>query len=608
MRIELLRWMAGALMLALQGVAHAADVDADLILHGGPIVTVNDLQPSAEAVAVRGGRITAVGFRDEVMKLKGPNTRVVDLGGKTLIPGLIDAHGHVFGVGIQALSANMLPAPDGEGNDIPALQRVLKEWAAKNEKATSKVGWIIGFGYDDSQLKELRHPTREDLDAVSTTLPVVIIHQSGHMGVMNSKGLELAGYSAATKNPPGGAIRRKPGTQEPEGLVEEAAFFGSLGKILGRIGPAEGLTLVKAGSELYASYGYTTAQEGRSATGIVSALAAASKRGDLKIDVVSYPDISSASEAIKAPLYSRTYVNHLRIGGAKTSLDGSVQGRTAFLTKPYVKPPAGQKEGYLGYGAMTDEQLNALVDKAYANGWQLLVHVNGDAAADQLIGAVRAAQKKFGKADRRTVAIHSQTIRKDQVEAFQELGIIPSFFTMHTYYWGDWHLSTVLGPERAPNISPTGWTHERGMVFTTHHDAPVALPDSMRVWDSTVNRVTRTGKLLGGDQRVSPLVALKSNTIYSAYQHFEEKTKGSIEVGKLADFVVLDQNPLTIDPMKIADTKVMETIKEGRTVYSRTAKSALAPAGCAQSVACFALATYSLAESNVIDVHAHGLR
>jgi predicted amidohydrolase YtcJ len=187
--------MAGALMLALQGVAHAADVDADLILHGGPIVTVNDLQPSAEAVAVRGGRITAVGFRDEVMKLKGPNTRVVDLGGKTLIPGLIDAHGHVFGVGIQALSANMLPAPDGEGNDIPALQRVLKEWAAKNEKATSKVGWIIGFGYDDSQLKELRHPTREDLDAVSTTLPVVIIHQSGHMGVMNSKGLELAGYS-----------------------------------------------------------------------------------------------------------------------------------------------------------------------------------------------------------------------------------------------------------------------------------------------------------------------------------------------------------------------------------------------------------------------------
>ena len=608
MSIAFSKEAAGVLLFALHGLAHAASAQADLIIHGGPIVTVNDLQPSAEAVAVRGGRITAVGYRDEVMKLKGPKTQVVDLGGKTLIPGLVDAHGHVFGVGIQALSANMLPAPDGEGNDIPALQRLLKEWAAKNEKATSKVGWIIGFGYDDSQLKELRHPTREDLDAVSTTLPVVIIHQSGHMGVMNSKGLELAGYSAATPNPPGGAIRRKPGSQEPEGLVEEAAFFGSLGKILGRIGPAEGLALVKAGTELYASYGYTTAQEGRSAAGIVAALAAASKRGDLKIDVVSYPDISSASEVIKPPPYARTYTNHFRIGGAKTSLDGSVQGRTAFLTKPYVKPPAGQKEGYFGYGAMTDEQVNALIDKAYANGWQILVHVNGDAAADQLIGAVRTALKKHGRADRRTVAIHSQAIRKDQVEAFQELGIIPSYFTMHTYYWGDWHLSTVLGPERAPNISPTGWTHERGMVFTTHHDAPVALPDSMRVWDSTVNRVTRTGKLLGGDQRVSPLVALKSNTIYSAYQHFEEKTKGSIEVGKLADFVVLDQNPLTIDPMKIADTKVIETIKEGRTVYSRAAKTASAPAGCAQSAACFALATHSLAETNLIDIHAHGFR
>jgi predicted amidohydrolase YtcJ len=312
--------------------------------------------------------------------------------------------------------------------------------------------------------------------------------------------------------------------------------------------------------------------------------------------------------AIKPPLLARTYTNHLRVGGAKLNLDGSPQGRTAWLTQPYFKVPAGQKGDYHGYAAMTDEQALAYVDKAFANGWQLLAHVNGDAAIDQFIKAVRAAEKKYGMADRRPVAIHAQTARLDQVEAFKELGIIPSFFPMHTFYWGDWHRDTVLGPERGANISPTGWALARGIVFTSHHDAPVAKPDSMRVLDATVNRVTRSGKVLGPDQRVSPLVALKAQTIWSAYQHFEERTKGSIEVGKLADFVVLDRNPMTVDPLQIADIKVMLTVKEGRTIYSRTPtpKQAQAPASCANSAACFSLASHVLAHSGVIDLHAHG--
>jgi len=170
--------------------SHAAQPVADIIYTGGDIVTVNELQSSAEAVAVRGGKIAAVGCRDEIMKLKGPKTKVIDLGGKTMIPGLIDAHGHVYLTGIQALSANLLPPPDGEGADIASLRRLLKDWAAKNQKATDKVGWIIGFGYDDSQPKEQRHPTRDDLDQVSTALPIVIVHQSGHLAVMNSKALK----------------------------------------------------------------------------------------------------------------------------------------------------------------------------------------------------------------------------------------------------------------------------------------------------------------------------------------------------------------------------------------------------------------------------------
>jgi len=323
---------------------------------------------------------------------------------------------------------------------------------------------------------------------------------------------------------------------------------------------------------------------------------------------VMYSDIIGAANTIKAPLWSRSYSNHLRVGGAKLNLDGSPQGRTAWMTKPYFKPPPGQKDDYLGYPAMTDEQAIGYVDKAFANGWQILAHVSGDAAIDQFIKAVRAAEKKYGMADRRPVAIHAHTARLDQLEAFKELGIMPSFFPMHTFYWGDWHRDTVFGPERGANISPTGWALERGMIFTSHHDAPVAKPDSMRVLDATVNRVTRSGQVLGPQQRVSPLVGLKAQTIWSAYQHFEEKTKGSIEVGKLADFVVLDQNPLTVDPLKIAGIKVLETIKEGATVYHRdpAAKRAEAPSNCADSDACFKVATDALAHSGVIDVHSHG--
>jgi len=600
--------LATALSLASPGLTQAAEARADLIYVGGNIVTVNELQPDAEAVAVRAGRIVAVGYRDEVLKLKGPKTRVIDLAGKTMIPGLIDAHGHVFSTGIQALSANLLPPPDGEGADVASIQRLLRAWIAQNEAIITKMGWIMGFSYDDSQLKEQRHPTREELDAVSSTVPVLIVHQSSHLGVMNSKGLELAKITAATKDPKGGVIRRKAGSQEPDGVLEEAAFFGSLGAVLGKMGPTESVAVLKAGTDLYARFGYTTAQEGRGTAGAVATMAAAAKQGQLKIDVVTYPDIVDAAATIKAPLLSRNYSNHFRIGGAKLNLDGSPQGKTAFLTKPYFKVPPGQKDDYLGYPTFTDEQVNGYVDQAFANNWQLLAHVGGDAAIEQFINAVRAAQKKHGMADRRPIAIHAHIARQDQLDAFKSLGIMPSFFPMHTFYWGDWHRDSVFGPERGANLAPTGWALQRGMIFTSHHDSPVAFPDSMRVLDATVNRVTRSGKVLGPDQRVSPLVALKAQTIWSAYQHFEEKTKGSIEVGKLADFTLLDQNPLAIDPLKISGVKVLETIKEGKSVYSLAAapKRAMVPASCAESAVCFKIASHALGKAGVISVHSHG--
>lgn len=608
MKPHYLRCLSPLSGLLLLTAASAASAAADIIFHGGDIVTVNELQPEAEAVAVKGGKIIAVGYRDELMKLKGANTRVVDLGGKTLIPGFVDPHGHVFNTGIQAVSANLLPRPDGKVNDIAELQAMLKTWLEANARITGQYKWIVGFGYDDAQLKEQRHPTRSDLDQVSSELPVVIVHQSGHLAVMNSRALEMAGIKASSSNPKGGVIRRQEGTREPNGVLEENAFFGPFLGLMGKLSPEANKTLFAAGVNLYKRFGYTTAQEGRASSGAVATMAAVAKSGKLDIDVVAYPDIADAVDSIKAPWLSRGYTGHFRVGGAKLTLDGSPQGKTAWLTQPYFKAPDGQKPDYKGYGQFTDDQVQAYVDLSFKNGWQLLAHVNGDAAIDQYIKAVRSAEQKFGMADRRLVAIHGQTTREDQMQVFKELGIIPSLFPMHTFYWGDWHRDSVLGLERATHISPTGWAIKRNMIFTSHHDAPVAMPDSMRVISATVNRVTRSGQVLGPEHRTTPLVALKSHTLWSAWQHFEEKSKGSIEVGKLADFAVLDQNLLTIDLLKIDQIKVVETIKEGRTVYRHDAqKPAAALNACAESEACFKLASHVLAEAGVIRAcrHAH---
>lgn len=591
----------------LYGNAQAAQSQtADNIYVGGDIITVNELQPTAEAIAVKGGRIIAVGYRDEVMKLKGKNTGVIDLKGQTMLPGFIDPHGHVFNTGVQAVSANLLPRPDGEVNDIAALQAQLTAWATQNKNLVDKYGWIIGFGYDDAQLKEQRHPTRDDLDKVSLDKPIVVIHQSGHIGSMNSKALQIAGVTAQAKDAQGGVIRRKPGSREPDGVLEEAAFFGPFFGLMSKLSPEANQALFAAGVNLYKRFGYTTAQEGRASAGSVAAMSKVAKAGKLDIDVVAYPDISIDAQLIKAPLWSRDYRNHFRIGGAKITLDGSPQGKTAWLSQPYLKVPEGQKADYKGYAQFTDEQTNAFFDQAFKNNWQILAHVNGDAAADQMINAVSLAEKKYGKADRRTVAIHGQTAREDQIESFKQLGIIPSLFPMHTFYWGDWHNDSVLGAERANNISPTGWAMKRGMVFTSHHDAPVAMPDAMRVLGATVTRVTRSGKVLGPEHRVTPLVAIKAHTLWSAYQHFEEKSKGSLEVGKLADFVILDKNPLLIDPMEITNVKVMETIKKGKSVYRRSTNDTkpVVASSCAESEACFKVASNALGKAGLVHIHA----
>jgi predicted amidohydrolase YtcJ len=547
--------------------AEAATESVDTLYVGGPIVTINDAQPTAEAVLVRGGRIAAVGARAEVEKQAQGPIGTVDLKGRALLPGFVDPHGHVVMVGLQALAANLLPAPDGDGNDIRALQRILRDWIGKNGKIIERYGVIVGFGYDDSQLKEQRHPTRADLDAVSADVPILIVHQSAHLGVLNSKALAEAGVTKATPNPPGGAFRREADGETPNGVCEEASFFAATGKLLGRLDAQAYLAMIKAGAAFYASFGYTTVQEGRAMPGSATMLAKAGEAGLLDVDVVVYPDIF---EALKEIAPSRDYRNRVRIGGAKATIDGSPQGKTAFLSQPYYKPPEGQGPDYRGYAAITKQQIVDAVDLAFANGWQILTHANGDAAVDWLIEAVGEATAKHGPDDRRAVLVHGQTARLDQLPKLKDLAILPSFFPMHTFYWGDWHRNSVLGPERAERISPCNSARKLGMIFTTHHDAPVANPDAIRVLSATVTRVTRSGYVLGPEERVDTLTALKAMTIWPAVQYFEEASKGTIEPGKLADFVILSANPLAVKPDELITLKVVETIKEGKSVYRAT--------------------------------------
>jgi predicted amidohydrolase YtcJ len=542
---------------------------ADAIYHGGDVVTIDDKNPTAEAVAIKDGKIIAVGNKDELVKLKGENTKLIDLKGKTLLPGFIDGHGHCFGTGLQAVSANLLAPPDHTIKDIPGIVAELKKYAAGD--VAKKYGLILGFGYDDAQLKEQRHPTRHELDEVSKDIPVYCVHQSSHLGSCNTKALELAGITAETQNPTGGVIRREKDGKTPDGVLEETIHYTVLLKLMPKMGQAEFDSLAQAGMKLYAANGYTMAQEGRSLAPTDQCWIRTAEKKAMLIDVVSYPDISGSEKpfGLDTPWYSKTMKNGFRIGGVKISLDGSPQGKTAFLSQPYFVPPHGQSASFRGYAAMPVEDANRKVALCYDKGWQFICHCNGDAAGDMMLGAVKDARDKFGKGkDRRDVMIHCQTVREDQLDKMKEYGVIPSLFGMHCYYWGDWHRDSVLGAERAERISPARSALRRGMIFSQHHDAPVAMPSAIRILSSIVTRRTRSGDILGASQRIPVGEALKSLTIWAAYQHYEEANRGSIEVGKLADFVVLDKNPHKVPVLGLSELKVLETIKEGKTIYA----------------------------------------
>ena len=541
---------------------------AGRIFFGGDVVTVDREDRVVDAVAVRDGRIVGVGRRDDVMALRGPGTELTDLGGRALLPGFIDAHGHLALTAQKLASANLSPPPIGRVTCISDLQREMREQIERRDLAPGD--WVVGMGYDDTDMEERRHPDRDDLDAVSREHPVVALHVSAHLLAANSRALELAGISGATPDPEGGRIRRLE-NGEPTGVLEETAMNAVFARLPQPSVP-EAEQQALAAMEYYVSFGATTAQEAALfSPSFMQACLRMSEAGEMPLDVVAYPLYVLARGMLAADSgRGRGYGGRFRLGGMKLLTDGSIQGYTAYLSRPYHTPGAGREAWYAGFPTFeSQEKLNAALTDGYENGWQVLAHANGDAAIAMVIEAARAAEESHPGGDRRTTIIHAQTIREEQLDEVKELGLYVSFFPGHVYYWGDRHRDVFLGPERAACINPMRSALDRGIPITLHHDSPVTPPDILTVVWSAVNRMTSGGRELGSEQRLTPREAIRAVTIDAARQLFEEDRKGSIEVGNMADLVVLSANPLSVEPMRIREIAVEGTIKEGATVFTR---------------------------------------
>lgn len=536
--------------------------------YGGDIITMEgDSAQYAEALVEKDGKILFVGAKDEAMKQAGAGHKMVDLKGQTLVPGFFDGHAHFFQFGTQAISANLLATPDGECNDISGLIEILKKWTAKADLQKTN-GWIVGVGFDDAVLKENRFPTRQELDKVAKDTPVIATHISGHFCVMNTKGLEISGINASSKNPEGGVIRREKDGKTPNGVLEELAAIPPMLKAISPSSEENAFYFMEKGQEMAASFGHTSVQEGRAMAAQHKSLSSFAESGKLKLDIASYIDYS-APEVMRSPWKSKQYRQHYRIAGMKLTLDGSPQGRTAWRSDAFLIPPDGQKKGYKGYPVIpNDEDVFKIIDTAFANNYQLMVHANGDAAIDQMLRGIAYGAGKYGNENRRSVLIHGQLIRMDQLDSLKKYDVVASLFPMHTFYWGDWY-KKIIGPEKAQQISPINTALKKGLHVTSHTDAPVAFRNMMMILWTTVNRVSRAGTVMGPTERLTPYQALQTITIWGAWQHYEEDTKGSLKQGKLADMVILDKNPLKVNPMTLKDIKVMETIKEGTSVYKR---------------------------------------
>lgn len=522
------------------------------IYENGCIITMEDDQPTAEALLVEEGVIKAIGTLAEIIQAAEKDAEHVDLKGMTMLPGFIDSHSHIINFS-QMFSTVPLQGVSNPGD----LKQRVKAYLDKEQLPAGT--WVIGFGYDHNLWPDKKQPDKYLLDQISSVHPIMLAHQSGHMGVVNSLALQELGLTMETPDPAGGHIGRAEG--ELTGYLEENAFSG-IAQNVPQPDLEQQKKWMRQAEKTYLQYGITTAQEGKLQPEHMELMQALTTDEKLLLDIVGYMDMQHAKQMLETSQpFIKQYVNGFKIGGYKIFLDGSPQGRTAWLTRPYEPI----EEGYCGYPIYTQAEADDLVERAFADNQQVLAHCNGDRAADQFLQAVRQAEQKHS-GQMRPVMIHAQLVRHDQLPQMAELGVIPSYFAAHTYHWGDTHLRN-LGPERARVISPLASTAKLDIPLTMHQDTPVIMPDMLETIWCAVNRVTREGVELSQAECLTPWQALKAVTINGAYQYFEEDRKGTLAPGKLADMVILSADPLTVEKEVIKDIQVVATIKAGQLVY-----------------------------------------
>lgn len=533
---------------------------------GGDIITMNPDQPTVEALVVKDGKIAAVGALADMVQRFGRETLLrVDLSGNALLPGFIDPHSHYFSALTVANQVNVYAPPAGPGASVEAIVAELVRFRERNAIPPGQL--IQAYGYDDTVMPDGELLNRDHLDTAFPEHPVLVGHVSMHGGVMNSLALKQFGYDENTETPPGGVIVRKPGTNEPYGLIMETAYlpvFAALPK------PARDQEAgwSRAGQMLYAEAGITTAHEGATHAEELAVMQRAAEQGANIIDVIAFPFITELEAVLEATPVGEwgSYRNGLKIGGVKVTIDGSPQGRTAYFTTPYLTGGPGGEDNWRGELTAPPEVIEQAVSTVYDLGVPLNLHANGDAAIDAFFAAhEKVAAGDLGK-DRNVTMIHAQFARRDQLDKFVEYRVTPSFYTLHTYYFADAHI-TNRGREQAEYISPMRDAIDKGLAVTNHTDFYVAPLDQMFVLWSAVNRLSRGGEVIGPGQRVTVMEGLAAMTINAARQYGEEDIKGSLEPGKLADMVMLNVSPLRVAPEKINLIKVRETIKAGETIY-----------------------------------------
>ncbi len=541
-----------------EGASHQVYVD-------GVVLTMDANNAVVEAVSVRDGRIEAVGSSEEILALVDENTDVTQLRGRTLMPGFVDAHGHFPGSGQTVFSANLSSPPVGKITDIDQLIETL---AAFGEARPD--GWLSGWGYDDTLLEEGRHPTRDDLDRISNVRPIAITHVSGHLVVVNTAALEVLGIDSSTPDPAGGHIQRDPNSpdgQRPSGVLEETAAHNVMMHTLD-IGLIDAVRMATQAGREYVEHGVTLASAGGMPMSAAKALGPLSRFNIVPVRVALFPLLQEVEEALVAGEFRPESLAGGRVTAPRVKIiaDGSIQAFTGYLKEPYYVAYRGDPT-YRGYPSVAREDLIRQVTELYKKRIQVAIHCNGDASIDDGLDAIEAAAEAYPWPAARPLIIHAQMTRADQIDRMVALNATPSFFTAHTYYWGDRHAAIFMGPERAANMSPSAWAVAAGLRFSSHVDTPVTpmLP-LQAVW-SQVTRQSKSGAVIGAHQRIDPMTALRAVTIDAAWQVFLDDELGSLEPGKLADLIILSGNPLEVEDMRAL--VVERTVIEGATVYSR---------------------------------------